>query len=185
MLYHIAWFNEAPVEPRLDGGLTSDSETVCRRCLLPARALEQLGLECSVFGNLADADPTQVNIHLQKLQCEIVVIGEFDASSAIPLARAAKHLGCYVIADIDKKSVASKDLVKLAEIVDHIVASSRDVATIIGQLTGHIASIIPDCEERSTGAHSPMAIARLWLDDFKRLRLKPPVCANTNEPVRP
>lgn len=184
MTYHIAWFNEAPVRPQAEGGLTSDNDTVCRRCLVPARALERFGIECSVFGNLEDADPAEVTIQLQKLQAEIVVIGKFALSSSLAMARAAKHLGCYVVADIDADSVASSDFPRLAELADHLVAASLDVARAVQKRTGHTPSVIPDCDEDDDGAQSPLEIAKLWLDDFRRLHLKPPACANTNEPLR-
>ena len=52
---HIAWFNEAPIEPDPKGGLRSPDERVRRRCLEPAAILEDRGIDCSVFGNLHDA----------------------------------------------------------------------------------------------------------------------------------
>ena len=78
MLRHIAWFNEAPVAPDAKGELASPDEAVRRRCLAPARALEDMGIACSVFGNLHDADPVHVSQHLQKLNADIVVIGEIS-----------------------------------------------------------------------------------------------------------
>ena len=75
---HIAWFNEAPIEPDPKGGLRSTDERVRRRCLEPACALEDLGIDCSVFGNLHDADPSEVSKLLQKLKTDIVVIGCFS-----------------------------------------------------------------------------------------------------------
>src|ERR1700722_20569561 len=99
MLRHIAWFNEASVAPDPSGELTSENLGVCRRCLAPARAIEKLGVVCSVFGNLHDADPVHVSKHLQKLNADIVVIGRISGPSLLKLARAAKHLGCYVVID--------------------------------------------------------------------------------------
>ena len=183
MLRHIAWFNEASVEPRPEGGLTSDDPVVCRRCLAPARAIENLGVECSVFGNLQDADPAEVSRHLQRLHTDIVVIGKFAESSWLPLARAAKHLGCYVVADLDADDVKSPDLVKLAEIVDRLTTTSEETAAAIYAATGHPALVIPECDEQSNGPHSPLAVARLWVDEFRKLKKKPPACANTNEPI--
>src|SRR5579862_6052037 len=99
MLRHVAWFNQALVEPAPEGGLRSPDPSVRRRCLVPARELEELGVECSVFGNLDDADPAQVSRHLQKLETDIVVIGKIAEPTRVALARAAKHMGCYIIAD--------------------------------------------------------------------------------------
>jgi hypothetical protein len=183
MLRHIAWFNEAPVEPARDGSLTSTDATMCRRCLAPARELEKLGVECSVFGNMHDADPAHVSKHLQKLNCDIVVIGKISGPSLIKLARAAKHLGCYVVADFGNETEISADLVKLGEIADQIVAATPEVAAFVLEKTGASVLVIPDCDEKAKGKNAPDAIAHLWLDSLKKLKLKPPACANTNMPV--
>ncbi len=183
MLRHIAWFNEAPVEPSADGSLTSTDATMSCRCLAPARELEKLGVECSVFGNMHDADPAHVSKHLQKLNCDIVVIGKISGPSLIKLARAAKHLGCYVVADFGNETGISADLVKLGEIADQIVAATAEVAALVLKKTGSPVLVIPDCDEKPGGKNSPDAIAHLWLEGFKKLKLKPPACANTNTPV--
>src|ERR1700744_4161675 len=124
MLKHIAWFNEAPVVPNPQGGLTSSDEDVQRRCLDPARAIEKRGVGCSVFGNLHDADPVHVSRHLQKLNADIVVIGAIRGASRLRLARAAKHLGCYVIADFSDEEKDSAALLQLIQVADQIVASN-------------------------------------------------------------
>jgi hypothetical protein len=181
MLRHIAWFNEAPVEPLPEGGLTSNEVDVCRRCLAPARELEKLGVECSVFGNLHDADPTHVSQHLQKLNTDIVVIGHIKGPLRLKLARMAKHLGCYVVADFDARSEGG-DITALAQVADQLVASTPAVAADLLAKTGGKALVIPDCDEKSTGARSPGAVAKLWLECFKQLKLKPPLSANSNKP---
>src|ERR1700722_16764050 len=107
MLRHIAWFNEALVELNADGGLTSPNEGVRQRCLAPARELEKLGIECAVFGNLHDADPSQVSQHLQKLNIDIVIVGKMISPSILKLARTAKHLGCYIVADLCTEDIAN------------------------------------------------------------------------------
>src|ERR1700722_15510381 len=123
MLRHIAWFNEAPIEP-LESGLISADATVVRRCLAPAREMEKLGVECSVFGNLHDADPAHVSKHLQKLQSDIVVIGKITGPALLRLARAAKHLGCYVVADFGDHDEVSADFMPLAKLADQIVSAT-------------------------------------------------------------
>lgn len=177
MRRHVAWFNEASVEPSPDGsGLISADQNVCRRCLIPARELEKLGVECSVFGNLSDADPVHVSQHLQKLNTDIVIIGRISGPSLVKLARAAKQLGCYVIADFGEGKT-SPDNGKLAEIADQTVVASKDAAAHILQETGAKAFVISDCDEKSANA-----VALAWLECFKQLKIKPPACANTNTP---
>jgi len=180
---HIAWFNEASVEPSAEGNLISTDITMCQRCLAPARELEKLGVECSVFGNLHNADPAHVSKHLQKLNSDIVVIGKISGPSVVKLARAAKHLGCYVVADFGHEKDINADLIKLAEIADHIVAATPQTGALILEKTGLAVIVIPDSDEKSNGKHAPGAIAHLWLESFKKLKLKPPLCANTNTPV--
>ena len=182
MLRHIAWFNEAPIEPNPEGGLTSTDERVQLRCLAPARAIELLGVGCSVFGNLHDADPVHVSRHLQKLNADIVVIGRISGHERLQLARAAKHLGCYVVADFDSEEKDTEDLHQLMQIADHAVAATPALAERLQKQTGAAAIVIPNCEEKKKGAHSPEAIARLWLDCFTRIKLKPSAGANTNTP---
>jgi hypothetical protein len=178
---HVAWFNGAAVEPSPTDGLVSADQTVSRRCLVPARALEELGLPCSVFGNLCDADPAHVSKHLQKLNTDFVVIGRIEGASLLKLARAAKHLGCYVIADFGDGSGLSEDAVKLATMADRVVVSEDTVAKSIHKRTGIKALVIPDYDERGS-ANSAVAIAKMWLDCFKQLQKAPPACANTNVP---
>ncbi|MDX2028685.1 MAG: hypothetical protein SFW62_08620 [Alphaproteobacteria bacterium] len=182
MLRHIAWFNKAPIEPCPEGGLTSPDPVVQRRYLIPARKLEELGVECSVFGNLQDADPVQVSQHLQKLETDIVVVGDISGSSRLELARAAKHLGCYVIADFGHASGVTSDFVQLAEMADQVVAATPEAAALALKETGSPTAVIPDCSEGGNGATSAAAVAQLWLDCFKKLKLKPPASANTNLP---
>jgi hypothetical protein len=177
MLRHVAWLNEALVEPCPEGGLTSSDASVLRRCLIPARELENLGIECSVFGNLDEADPTQVSKHLKKLETDIVVIGKISEPTRSALARAAKHLGCYIIADFSHETDLSVDVLQLAEIADQIVVSTVAGADLIHKKTGASASVIPDCENDSVSA-----VTHLWLDCFKKLKLKPPASANSNTP---
>ncbi|MDP9128263.1 MAG: hypothetical protein M3N08_08410 [Pseudomonadota bacterium] len=180
MLRHIAWFNEAAVQPHPDG-LTSPDATVQRRCLTPARAMENLGVECSVFGNLSDADPAQVSKHLQKLETDIVVICKISEPSRLRLARAAKQMGCYVVADFGYEGAITADLIKLAEVADQIVVSTEKGATELHAQTGLKALIIPDCGEQA-GELSAKTIAELWLACFRTLKIKPPPSANTNTP---
>jgi hypothetical protein len=182
MLRHIAWFNEAPIEPAPTGALTSSDARVRRRCLVPARELESLGIECSVFGNLKGAEPAHVAKHLQKLETDIVVIGRMTGPSLLALARTAKHLGCYVIADFAGAGTLSPDQKKLAELADQIVTASEEEAEDLRH-SGLSVLAIPDCDEQATGKQAPHAIALLWLDGFKKLKMKPPACANTNEPL--
>jgi hypothetical protein len=178
---HVAWFTGAPVEPSPTEGLLSADAAVCSRCLDPARELEGLGQACSVFGNLTDADPAHVSKHLQKLNTDIVVIGRIEGPSLLKLARAAKHLGCYVVADFADGADLSPDAIKLTAIADRVVAASEKAAKEIKKQTGMKALVIPDCDGKD-GKRSAMAIARLWLDCFKELQLAPPACANTNVP---
>src|ERR1700722_18731289 len=180
MLRHIAWFNEAPIEP-LESGLISADATVVRRCLAPAREMEKLGVECSVFGNLHNADPAHVSKHLQKLQTDIVVIGKIAGPSLLKLARAAKHLGCYVIADFDDETAVSPEFEKLADLADRIVAGTPAAAELLAR--DSIPSfVIADCADEKDNA-AAMESAHQWLDCFRTLKMKPPACANTNEPL--
>lgn len=180
MLRHIAWFNEALIEPLPEGGLTSPDPMVCTRYLAPARKMEELGVECSVFGNLHDADPAQVTQHLQKLDTDIVVIGQISEPQRYKLATAAKHIGCYVVADFGHATDMSLDLVKLSDMADHVVTASSEAAVPILQETGSVPTVIPDCDGQTVTAE---AAAHLWLNCFKKLKLKPPASANTNLPA--
>ncbi len=182
MLRHIAWFNEAPIEPDPKGGLRSTDQRVRRRCLSPARELEKMGVECSVFGNMHDADPAHVSTHLQKLETDIVVIGRISGPSLLRLARAAKHLGCYVIADFGDDEAPPPEFDQLKAIVDQIVTASPAFAAAV-ECDDTSPLVIPDCDDRSKNERSPAAIARLWLDGFQKLKMKPPACANTNVPA--
>lgn len=177
MLRHIAWFNEAPIEPDPKGGLRSSDERVRRRCLEPAATLENRGIACSVFGNLHDADPAEVSKLLQKLNTDIVVVGAFSDPTLVKLARAAKHLGCYIVADFADQTAVNKDFEKLAALADHIVAATSEAQNI---LKSHqlAASLIPDVDTHN----APDFIADAWHDCFKVLKLNPPACANTNTP---
>jgi hypothetical protein len=183
MLRHIAWFSEAPVEPSPEGSLISPDATVGRRCLAPARAIEKLGVECSVFGNLCDADPVHVSKHLQKLNTDIVVIGKISGASMLKLAKAAKHLGCYVVADGGNAAAVSPEFAKLTEIADQTVAATPAVADAILKATGTKAVVIADCIEAIGHIPSADAVAKAWLECFKHLKMKPPACANTNVPI--
>jgi hypothetical protein len=178
MLSHVAWFNEAQIEPDPKGGLRSSDERVRRRCLEPACALEDLGTACSVFGNLHDADPTQVSKLLQKLKADIVVIGPFTDPSLLRLARAAKHLGCYVVADFGDAPSLGEDFEKLAAFADLIVAATPDAETLL-MTKGIAATVIPDTDKTHTAEHA----AKAWRDCFQALKMKPPACANSNVPL--
>jgi hypothetical protein len=180
MLRHIAWFNEAPVEPEASGALTSSDARVRRRCLIPARELENLGIECSVFGNLKGAEPAHVAKHLQKLETDIVVIGQMTGPSLLTLARTAKHLGCYVIADFAGENALSPEQRKLAEIADQIVVANSEEADDL-KAEGLSSLVIPDCDEQGGAQQAPGGGVLQWLDSFKKLKMKPPACANTNE----
>ncbi len=182
MLRHIAWFNEAPVEPVSEGGLTSIDARVCHRCLPPAREMEKLGVECSVFGNLHDADPAHVSKHLQKLRTDIVVIGKISGPALLKMARAAKHLGCYVVADFGNQMPMSDEFVPLAKLADQIVASTPEAVFAL-DLAGFSSFLVPDCDGQNDGTFSPAAVALIWLDCFRKLKMHPPACANTNEPL--
>ena len=183
MLRHIAWFNEAPVEPSAEGDLTSEDATVCRRCLIPARELEKLGVECSVFGNLQDADPLHVSKHLQKLATDIVVIGRMSGPTLLKLARTAKQLGCYVVADFGDEAILSDELIRLADIADLVVTTTPAMADIVQKRTDANVAIILDCEEGALDIHAPETVAQAWLTCLGQLKKKPPLCANSNMPA--
>ena len=152
-----------------------------RRCLAPARELEKLGVECSVFGHMHDADPNHVGKHLQKLEADIVVIGKMTGPSLLKLARTAKHLGCYVMADFGDEGDLTPDLEKLAEIADQVVASTQSTADVLAT-EGLKVLAIPDCDEKG-GNNAAGAVALVWLESFRKLKMHPPACANTNEPL--
>ncbi|MFY9287757.1 MAG: hypothetical protein WAO98_04575 [Alphaproteobacteria bacterium] len=183
MLRHIAWFTEAPIAPTNDGSLASENAEASSRCLIPARELEKLGVHCSVFGNLSDADPTHVSKHLQKLNSDIVVISPFSGPSMLKLARAAKHLGCYVVADFGHENTLLDDHLKLADIADQCVAATSSAAKAVMAKCAVPTLVLPDCDERSTGKSAPDLIARMWMDIFNKLKLRPPACANSNIPA--
>jgi hypothetical protein len=182
MLRHIAWFNEATVVPDEAGALTSEDACVRRRCLAPARAIEEMGVGCSVFGHLHDADPVQVSRHLQKINADIVVIGNITGVSRLRLARAAKHLGCYVVADFIVEEHDKTVLSQLMQVVDQAVAANTALADVLINQSGIKAVVIADCDEKPEGKHLPHEIAKEWIDCFKQLKLKPSVGANTNVP---
>lgn len=179
---HIAWFNEALIEPAPGGELTSPDATVRRRCLAPAREIEKMGIGCSVFGHLKNADPVEVSNHLQKLRSDIVVIGAMSCPNTLKLARAAKHLGCYVVVDAVHDENTITDQAKLWELTDQIVASDADQAVRLMEQTGLAIVVIPDSDENMGGEFSPPLIAKKWLELFKNLHNKPPHCANSNTP---
>ncbi|MER2519259.1 MAG: hypothetical protein ABTQ34_01060 [Bdellovibrionales bacterium] len=181
MLRHVAWLNKALVEPSVEGGLRSDDPRVVRRCLAPARELEQLGVECSVFGHMHDADPAHVCQHLQSLETDIVVIGGLERDSRLKLARAAKHLGCYVVVDLED-DIAADEVNQLFVLVDQVVTDSEVSAVKLERL-GVSAVIIPDCEEPCVDARQRRDVAGQWLDCFRQIKMKPPVCANANAPT--
>ena len=184
MLHHIAWFSGAPVAPHATEGLTSPDPVVERRCLIPARTLEKLGLACSVFGNLEDADPTHVAGHLQKLGVDVVVIGKVSPATLLRLARTAKHLGCYVIADFADEESLPPALNELVGITDLMIGATEDLAHKIISTCGIQTAVIPDCDtsEDADSLHSPEVVARLWQECFKVLKQHPPACANSNQP---
>lgn len=179
MLRHVAWFNRALVEPSVEGGLRSDDPRVARRCLAPARALERMGVECSVFGHMHDVDPAHVCQHLQSLETDIVVIGGLERDSRLKLARAAKHLGCYVVVDLEDSATAD-EINHLFAFVDQIVVNS-DAAAMRFEKMGASSLVVFDCDE--TDMLSLQEAAGQWLDCFRQLKMKPPVCANTNAPT--
>ncbi len=181
MLRHVAWLNKALIEPSVEGGLRSDDPRVARRCLAPARELERLGVECSVFGHMHDADPVHVCQHLQSLETDIVVIGGLERDSRLKLARAAKHLGCYVVVDLEEDAAAD-EVDRLFAVVDQVVTDS-EAAAIKLERTGVSSVVIPDCDESGLDARSRREVAGQWLDCFRRLKMKPPVCANANAPT--
>ena len=133
-----------------------------------------------MFGNLHNADPIHVAKHLQKLQTDIVVIGRVTEPSLLKLARAAKHLGCYVVADFGDADTMSFEFEQLAAFADQIVASTDEAADVLHE-EGLLAFVIPDCNGDDVA--SPDAVAHIWLDCFRQMKMKPPACANTNEPV--
>jgi hypothetical protein len=151
---------------------------------VPAREIEKLGVACAVFGNLCDADPTHVSKHLQKLNTDVVVIGRISGASMVKLAKAAKHLGCFVVADGGNDGDISAAFFQLAEIADQIVAATSAVAEAIFKETGTKATVVPNYDEKTGAALSPTMIAKCWLDCFKNLKMKPPACANTNVPEK-
>lgn len=178
MFRHIAWFNEAAIEPDPKGGLRSNDARVSRRCLQPACTLEEKhGINCSVFGNLHDAEPNDVNKLLQKLETEVVVIGAFADPSLLKLARSAKHLGCYVVADFADQTTISTEFEKLAAIADQVIAATPEAAACL-QAQNIESALIPDVDEHTSAED----IAKLWMSCFKALKMKPPVCANSNTP---
>lgn len=179
MLRHVAWLNKALVEPSVEGGLRSDDPRVARRCLAPARELERMGVECSVFGHMHDADPAHVCKHLQSLETDIVVIGGLERDSRLRLARAAKHLGCYVVVDLEDGATL-EEVNQLFAFVDQIVADSEDAAMKFEKM-GISSLVVSDCDE--TDDLSLQEAAGQWIDCFRQLKMKPPVCANANAPT--
>jgi hypothetical protein len=175
---HIAWFIEEHIEPCTEGSLTSKDTDVRYRCLAPAREIEKLGIGCSVFGGLKKADPVDVSTELQRLSSDIVVISKMTCANLLKLARAAKHLGCYVVADLGHDAKMTPDAVKLSEIADQIIAATPEVAASLLEQTGLPILIIPD-----SGDKNGSAVALKWLETFKKLESKPPLCANSNMPV--
>lgn len=175
MSHHIAWFNEAKIEPHPKGGLRSDDKRVERRCLVPAATLEGQGIACSVFGNLHNANPSEIGDLLQKLNIDIVVVGVFSDPSLLKLVRTAKHFGCYILADFADQTEMTADYEKLTSMADYAVAStSKGIALLEAHKLN--ASLITDDHISATSA------AKAWLDCFNHLKLKPPTCANTNTP---
>lgn len=179
---HIAWFNEAAIEPSPQGDLISGDPAVFHRCILPAREIEKLGIGCSVFGSLKEADPLDVSNHLQKLSSDIVVIGKMTCSNLLKLARAAKHLGCYVVADFDQSRVLTPNCIKLCELSDQIIAATPEIAAVLSEQTKMPVLVIPDGDEKPGSPNSINVTALRWLDVFKHLEAKPPLCANSNIP---
>ena len=178
---HIAWFNEAPVEPDPLGGLRSPDARVRRRCLLPARELERLGILCSVFGNLRDADPKAVCDKLKKLEVDLIVVGQITDPSLITLAKAARRIGCDIVLDCDFDDQIAPDFAALTILADHLVAATPHTALLLAK-ANLAATVIPDCDECGD-EHAPGAIASLWLNCFRALGMHLPAVANTNVPL--
>lgn len=177
MLRHVAWFAGAPVAPNGKDGLISPDADVRQRCLLPARELETIGIACSVFGNLEEADPVHVSNHLQKLNADFVVLGKMTHTSLLKLARAAKHLGCYVVADYAASAQFATCLDELLGITDLIVVATPQQAETLKMSCGINPLVIEDSLD------DPARCARQWFQCFSKLKEKPPLCANTNKPV--
>jgi hypothetical protein len=177
MLRHLAWFNESSVTPDASGQLTSPDEQVQRRCLIPARELEALGIACSVFGNLHDADPAHVARHLQKLQTDIVIVSNIQGTNLFNQARMAKHLGCYVVADFGAQDIDEAVLSKYSTIADCLITANQKTADQIDDHHVHVI-VIPDCENNAMSE----AIVEQWLTCFKAIKAQPPLCANSNQP---
>ena len=173
MLRHIAWFSEATIEPDPAGGLRSEDPRVTRRSLLPAAALEKTGIACSVFGNLPDADPNEIGKLLQKLNTDVVVVGPFTDPTLVKLARAAKHFGCYIVADFADQTDVTSDFEKLAVMADCVVAGTPEAVALLKSLNIE-AELIGDADKGD--------VTDAWLDCMKKLKAKPPLCANTNTP---
>jgi hypothetical protein len=177
MLRHIAWFNETAIEPNANGELDSPDSAVRHRCLLPARMLENMGIPCSVFGNLHHADPTHVAQHLQKLQTDVVIISNIQGLTLLNLARMAKHLGCYVVVDFADSNLTQSHYDKFIGISDLIVTTTEAVATAFRTDALH-ALAIPDCTTETADK-----AAHLWKNSLTAMKTKPPHCANSNEPL--
>lgn len=179
---HIAWFSEASIEPNPEGNLISKDALVAERCLAPAREIEKLGIGCSVFGGLKKADPIDVSNELQRLSSDIVVVGKMTSANLLKLARAAKHLGCYVVVDLGHDTTLSPDAIKLSEIADQIIAATPEVAASLLKQTPMPILVIADCEDRAGSPNSSSVTALRWLEVFRKLETKPPLCANSNMP---
>jgi SAM-dependent methyltransferase len=145
---HIAWLNEVEFQQDPKGGLTSHLASARYRCIIPARELKPLAVECSILGNLKNVNLTELQGHWQKLNCDIAVVGKFFSPDMMAIAATARANGMRLIADycdnrFDKPEIGPL-YIQMAQMADCVVASTTMMAQIIKQYTGRDASIVPD-----------------------------------------
>ncbi|MBI1272622.1 MAG: hypothetical protein GC131_00855 [Alphaproteobacteria bacterium] len=181
---HIAWLNETPFTKDPAGTLTSNLASARYRCLIPARELKPLGVECSIFGNLGDVNIDELKGYWQKLGTRIAVVGKFFSPKMIEIAAASKATGHTLIADYCDNHFNRADTgplhTQLAAIADIVVASTPMMADIIKQATGRDAIVVPDPFEGPGGearfapaAEGPLKL--LWFGHQSNLDTLVPV----------
>src|SRR5260370_26100059 len=99
MTRHIAWLIEARIERDPIHGLTSKLASARYRCLIPARELWNLNVQCTILPNLSQVNPIVVGRKLQQLNVDVVIIGKLLSPYLLETARIAHSQGRYLIAD--------------------------------------------------------------------------------------
>jgi hypothetical protein len=144
----VVWVSFAPLR-KTASGLSSDIASVRYRLLIPAQAIP--GSRVTHIGPGANRRTL-----LERFDgAKVVVFGKFFDPSAVELASALKARGIKVIADYSDDHFAHPVLGPayraVANTVDHVVASTPELAYVIKEQTSVSVSVITDPVEGERG----------------------------------